>query len=109
MSNQIEKETPPFGLKRNGGVSCYNDSFISSPRSQWQASAHRVDQPVALEEPVQLGKAGIAIGSTEVIDEKKPKRNRVAGAPSQLVLILHSAIFPLRDNIAKPPELCRRE
>jgi len=34
LSNQIaEKETPPFGSKKNGGVSCcLNDSFISSPR-----------------------------------------------------------------------------
>jgi hypothetical protein len=33
-TNQTEKEAPPFGLKRNGGVICYNDSFISSPRFQ---------------------------------------------------------------------------
>jgi hypothetical protein len=37
-----------------------------------------VDQPVALEEPVQLGKAGVAIGSTEVVDKKKPKCDRAA-------------------------------
>ena len=45
---------------------------------QWQASSHRVDQPVALEERAELGKAGVAIGSTEVVDEKKLKRDRVA-------------------------------
>ena len=34
-ANQIEKETPPFGSKKNGGVSCcLNDSFISSSRFQ---------------------------------------------------------------------------
>jgi hypothetical protein len=26
----------------------------------------------------ELGKAGVAIGSTEIVDEKKPKRDRVA-------------------------------
>ena len=44
---------------------------------QRQASTHRVDQPVALEERVQLGKAGVAIGSAEVVDKKKPKRDRL--------------------------------
>jgi hypothetical protein len=34
-ANQIEKETPPFGSKKNGGVSCYlNGFFIISPRFQ---------------------------------------------------------------------------
>ena len=45
---------------------------------QWQASSHRVDQAVALEERAELGKAGVAIGSTEVVDEKKPKRDRAS-------------------------------
>jgi hypothetical protein len=46
--------------------------------TQRQASSHRVDQPVALEERTELGKAGVAIGSTQIVDEKKPKRDRVA-------------------------------
>jgi hypothetical protein len=45
---------------------------------QWQASSHRVDQAVALEERAELGKASVAIGGTEVVDEKEPKRDRVA-------------------------------
>jgi len=32
-ANQIEKETPPFGSKKNGGVSCcLNDFFITPLR-----------------------------------------------------------------------------
>ena len=38
---------------------------------QWQASSHRLDQTVALEERAELGKAGVAIGSSEIVDEKK--------------------------------------
>jgi len=43
---------------------------------------------------------------------RKLARDRCAG-PQQKILTpeidLRGAIFPLRDNIAKPPELCRRE
>ena len=46
--------------------------------AQRQAPSHRVDQPIALEKRAELGKAGLTIGSTEIIDEKKPKRDRVA-------------------------------
>jgi hypothetical protein len=45
---------------------------------QWQASSHRVDQALALEERAELGKAGVAIGSTQIVDEKEPKRDRIA-------------------------------
>ena len=45
---------------------------------QWQASSHCMHQPVTLEERAKLGKAGVTIGSTEIVDDEKPKRDRVA-------------------------------
>ncbi len=55
--------------------SAFAEFMCQGDIAQRQASCHRVDEAVTSEERAELGKAGIAIGSMEVVDQKKPKRD----------------------------------